>query len=487
MMMYEGFAVSEKGYQHILNHTVCQDSTQYLQDADCVVATVADGHGSKQYFRSDRGSRFAAEIACNKIREFLKSITFPFPDSKTKKSVVTQLIHSIITEWHIAVRNDLIKSPFTPNELERVPEKYQKTFQFFTEENYRAHTESEISDLIQKEHSHVQKAYGTTLIAVGLCKSYAIGLHIGDGKCVALYEDGTMDEPIPWDENCHLNRCTSICDKNAASEFRCHIWDNQIPVAIFLGTDGIDDTFAEMLHSFYRNVALDFLHDNFRKRTEMLQANLANISKSGSHDDVSIAGILDVQKLSAIEQTLQQITKLETLTAQKKHLQDTIQELQFQLEKIQRLLSQSAETPETEEKIKRYLEKKRKIEEKLSEQQQKLAGVTRDIAAVQRGWEEKDDASGQVQAADTEEKTQDNAAICPTVSEDDRSQEITAQQDAQEAHIPACETETASAQPEEFSLDAAELDSAESDDAGEVNDAVPEEIISESENEWEEE
>lgn len=53
MMMYEGFAVSEKGYQHILNHTVCQDSTQYLQDADCVVATVADGHGSKQYFRSD--------------------------------------------------------------------------------------------------------------------------------------------------------------------------------------------------------------------------------------------------------------------------------------------------------------------------------------------------------------------------------------------------------------------------------------------------
>ena len=130
-MMYEGFAVSEKGYQHILNHTVCQDSTQYLQDADCVVATVADGHGSKQYFRSDRGSRFAAEIACNKIREFLKSITFPFPDSKTKKSVVTQLIHSIITEWHIAVRNDLIKSPFTPDELERVPEKYQKTFQIF--------------------------------------------------------------------------------------------------------------------------------------------------------------------------------------------------------------------------------------------------------------------------------------------------------------------------------------------------------------------
>lgn len=33
----------------------------------------------------------------------------------------------------------------------------------------------------------------------------------------------------------------------------------------------------------------------------------------------------------------------------------------------------------------------------------------------------------------------------------------------------------------------AEPDSAESDNAGEVNDAVPEEIISESENEWEEE
>ena len=71
---YEGFAINSIGQKHVENKTPCQDSVQYLQDLHTAVAAVADGHGSEPYFRSDTGSKFAAEIGCRAVADFLKKI-----------------------------------------------------------------------------------------------------------------------------------------------------------------------------------------------------------------------------------------------------------------------------------------------------------------------------------------------------------------------------------------------------------------------------
>lgn len=384
MMRYEGFAVSERGYQHILNDTVRQDNVQYVQDPCCVVISVADGHGSQSYFRSDRGSLFASRIACSKIRDFLYNTYFPFQDKKEEKRAVTQLVHSIITEWHIAVRQNLLKNPFTEDEMKLVPEKYAAEYKMFTKENTSKYTDRELIEKMRTEVSNIQKAYGTTLIAVGICDKYAIGLHIGDGKCISLYEDGTMDEPIPWDTNCYLNRCTSICDRNAVEEFRYNIWQDELPIAIFIGTDGIDDTFAAMLHPFYRNIALDFIQNDFRDYVGELQKKLSDISRNGSRDDVSIAGILHMPRLRNVSGRLKLITRLEQNQSRQKNLTEQIVELKFRLEKTQRLIERYSSLENSEDALKEQLKKKAEQEAKLLALQERLEVTEKEIMQLNR-------------------------------------------------------------------------------------------------------
>ncbi len=399
-MRYEGFAVSERGYQHILNNTICQDSSQYIQTKDCTVACVADGHGSKQYFRSNRGSQFASEIACRKVLEFIRTVSFPFENAESENKSVMQLIHSIITEWHIAVRNDVIKNPFTREELDKVPEKYFSEFDIFSEEKSGSYTDEERRKIIQDKNTHIPKTYGTTLIVFGVHENYAIGLHIGDGKCVALYKDGSMDEPVPWDENCHLNRCTSICDSNASEEFRYYIWHGErLPVAVFAGTDGIDDTFANMLHTFYRNVALDFLHNDFRDSVDIFQKKLADISKAGSHDDVSVAGIINISELYGIETKLKNITKLESVEKQQNQLIEKINELNFKLDKLRRISSNE----NTSEKTDAYEVKIKTLEKELESCKENLSLAEKNISNLKKIINEDEETLKESPVNDTED------------------------------------------------------------------------------------
>lgn len=104
---------------------------------------------------------------------------------------------------------------------------------------------------------------------------------------------------MPDDERCFLNMTTSLCDLNAATEFRfCGGNKDTIPVAIFLGSDGIDNSWGtdEALHNFYIEVlkhctsAENVTHD--------LAEALPQLSQAGSHDDMSVAAIVDKDLLA---------------------------------------------------------------------------------------------------------------------------------------------------------------------------------------------
>ena len=68
------FAFSEQGYNHIKADKVCQDSSGHYSDDLMAVVVVADGHGSDNYPRTDRGSSFAVEATITAIREFVKTV-----------------------------------------------------------------------------------------------------------------------------------------------------------------------------------------------------------------------------------------------------------------------------------------------------------------------------------------------------------------------------------------------------------------------------
>ena len=115
------FAFSEQGYNHIKSDKVCQDSSGCYSDDSMAVVVVADGHGSDNYPRTDRGSSFAVEATITAVREFVKTVEESAIDiSADSDSYLEQLAKNILANWYAAVDADLEKYPFSEEELSKV-------------------------------------------------------------------------------------------------------------------------------------------------------------------------------------------------------------------------------------------------------------------------------------------------------------------------------------------------------------------------------
>ena len=138
-----------------------------------------------------------------------------------------------------------------------------------------------------------EKAYGTTLICVCRTAEYWFGLQIGDGRCVCISDDDRVSEPIPWDDECEGKITTSLCDSDALEKFRYYL-GKEIPAAVFMGTDGIDDSYSnsDELYVLYRAVLAIFAEYGEERGKAELEEFLPSFSKKGSGDDVSVAGII---------------------------------------------------------------------------------------------------------------------------------------------------------------------------------------------------
>ena len=151
-----------------------------------------------------------------------------------------------------------------------------------------------------KPQDYFVKAYGATLIAVVIYPGHFwFGLHIGDGKCVAQNTTGEFFQPIPWDDKCFLNVTTSLCDEKPLDNFRHCFYTDQFPSAIFVGTDGIDDCFAndEDLYGFYQEIIQTFQDKKDEKAKKEVDEFLPLMSQKGSGDDISVIGVINKSNL----------------------------------------------------------------------------------------------------------------------------------------------------------------------------------------------
>lgn len=279
-MRMQSFHLSAQGASHIKKNKECQDSSESYFDQKCAIAIVCDGHGGDDYVRSASGSKFACEAAKTNILNFIENVN---PDEL--KRHYNQLIHnlkaSIIGTWNEAVYEHYNANPFTDSEIavlsDRAKHKYLR-------------------------EKRIESAYGTTLIAVACTKDYWFGIHIGDGKCIAINPEGKFLQPIPWDEKCFLNATTSICDTDALNHFRS-FYSEKLPIAVFVGSDGIDDCFSsdQQLYNLYKTVLYSFSTSDFDTAVNDLSEYLPRLSAKGSGDDVSMAAVLDLDMIGEID------------------------------------------------------------------------------------------------------------------------------------------------------------------------------------------
>ncbi len=279
-MNAKSFNLSVQGASHIKKSKECQDASESFFDEKMAVAIVCDGHGGDDYMRSAVGSAIAVNVSKNNIVNFLNTITkeqfFANPEKNIKN-----LEASIINGWNEAIYVHFSQTPFTEAELSGVSEKARKRY---------------------KLGSQIESAYGTTLIAVAMTKEFWFGIHIGDGKCVAVNPEGKFVQPIPWDPKCFLNATTSICDSDALERFR-HFYSEKLPAAVFVGSDGIDDCFSnnEQLYNLYKTILYSFGTSEFEEAKNGLKEYLPRLSAKGSGDDVSIAALFDFDLVPELE------------------------------------------------------------------------------------------------------------------------------------------------------------------------------------------
>ena len=280
------------------------------------IGVVCDGHGGERYFRSDVGARAAVDAARKGAEEFVRNADeslfrdAPFTqlgtaaaEAEKKKSCVSdvrdalfrQLFASIIYDWRENVVSHAKANPVSDKERAKVPQEHIDAFEKTGGDGIR---------------TGIEKTYGCTLICFVQTKSYWFAFHIGDGKCISFSDkDGHINwmEPVPEDKECFLNTTTSICDANAINEFRyCYGGRNTFPLAVFLASDGIDDSFGEdsNLANFYVQILKKIVRSSPDEVKSELDSTLRELGVHGSKDDKSVVCCFDKDRLKPLENGL---------------------------------------------------------------------------------------------------------------------------------------------------------------------------------------
>ena len=119
MKDYFSFARTSIGFSHISSKKPCQDYSIHFQNDVASVIVVSDGHGSANFTRSDRGSKFACEVTLEAVNTFLQDLNLNKLENEfLRDDVVTQLCKYILLQWNKRVEEDVFCCPFTEEEVE---------------------------------------------------------------------------------------------------------------------------------------------------------------------------------------------------------------------------------------------------------------------------------------------------------------------------------------------------------------------------------
>jgi serine/threonine protein phosphatase PrpC len=236
-----------------------------------LILALADGHGSRRSFRSERGARLAVETAAEVLGDFLAGRTESL--SATKRAAEEWLPRALVRRWLQAVDDDLAAHPLDADELELL----------------RAPTTRTSG---QTGTAGLPVAYGTTLLATAVTAGFILYLQLGDGEILTVSRAGEVSRPLPKDERLFANETTSLCSTDAWRDFRVYfqVVSNAPPALILLSTDGYPNSFRDEqgflkvgpdILEMIRTAGLDAVN-------EQLASWLTESTYAGSGDDVTL-------------------------------------------------------------------------------------------------------------------------------------------------------------------------------------------------------
>jgi Protein phosphatase 2C len=259
---------TERGAAHVASGLPNQDAVAAYPIAGGAVAAVADGHGHRRHFRSDRGSRLAVAVAGDAAPELTARLD-GLSASQIEAEAQAFLVPALAGRWRAAVAQDIVDDPLTAAE--------------------------EASQAATGDTAVI--AYGSTLLLAVAWRHWLVLAQIGDGDIVAVQPDGAALLPVPIDPSLDGRQTTSLCEPRATDEFRVAVVDtSRTPLrAVMLATDGYGN--AQPAHPWAGAFSADLAGMLAEHDPEWLASQLPrwaerSAGRDGSGDDTTIALLL---------------------------------------------------------------------------------------------------------------------------------------------------------------------------------------------------
>ena len=309
-MRYRLYSKSVLGPKYEKMGLICQDSSRCFDNGEIQIVSTADGHGSKDCFRSAIGSELAITAALNMVYQYLEHDNLNQGNGLFSETGIHNFKYDFWQEWRRLVREHWDKCLKNNPKVGAEEPRYETV-----SEKYKSRYESDDEKVVEQ---YLYTAYGTTLIIAISIDSELLVLHIGDGTCVVIMSDGSFCCPVPIEDRNFMNMVVSLCEDNAYHNIRHAIINRNnttsYPVAIFLSSDGLDDCYPvhdndQYLYHLYTVILDNIISNGFDSTEEEISTSLLpGLTSGGSQDDITLCYMI-CENIEQIKEVYDKIKK----------------------------------------------------------------------------------------------------------------------------------------------------------------------------------
>ena len=229
-MMQRILGESVQGYTHIQRNLECQDRklSRELEDGSLVLS-VADGHGSRSCPYSGTG----AELAVNTFCKLIDEIHSDFQNAEDLSGF-----------QNAEDLSGFLNHQGSLKFAQTVERAWKEAVQTIHRE---AGLPMPMTQTGEEDLNALYRLYGTTLLGLLIAPTFVFAFQIGDGD-ITYVDDGGVQPVVVADKLLGVEShslCSREAWKKAVSAVHFQPWEQHLPCAFLLSTDGLSNSYAD--------------------------------------------------------------------------------------------------------------------------------------------------------------------------------------------------------------------------------------------------
>ena len=238
-MMQRIIGESIQGYTHIQRNLECQDRklSRELEDGSLVLS-VADGHGSRSCPYSGTGAELAVNTFCKLIDELHSDFQnagdlFDFQNAEDLSGF-----------QNAEDLSGFLNHQGSLKFAQTVERAWKKDVQKL---HRKAGLPMPMTQTGEEDLNALYRLYGTTLLGLLIAPTFVFAFQIGDGD-ITYVDDGGVQPVVVADKLLGVEShslCSREAWKKAVSAVHFQPWEQHLPCAFLLSTDGLSNSYAD--------------------------------------------------------------------------------------------------------------------------------------------------------------------------------------------------------------------------------------------------